>query len=176
MILLGGGTFIYTQKSKSGNGGVEFSLLAIFVIWVYNKIMISYMPLMRTLDEKGLTLSTLEAGLGLTKTTFRQTMNRGGFLRVSTLLRIAEYLECNVESLISWNEDGNSTVRYQHVKWDVIADLCKKNTISLSTVSERLGHNWNFMARAKSGDRSLSPVDIEKIAGIFGISEEEFLK
>ena len=138
--------------------------------------MISYMPLMRILDEKGLTLSELETGLGLTRTTFRQTMNRGGYLRISTLLKIAEYLECNIDSLISWSEEGDAAVKYRHVKWDVIASLCKDNGISLSTVSENLGHNWNFMAKAKSGDRGLSPVDIEKIAGMFNVSEGDLIK
>ena len=131
---------------------------------------------MRTLNEKGLTLSELETGLGLTKTTFRQTMNRGGYLRISTLLKIAEYLECNIESLISWSEEGDSAVKYRHVKWDVIASLCKDNGISLSTVSENLGHNWNFMAKAKSGDRGLSPVDIEKIAKMFNVGEGDLIK
>ena len=138
--------------------------------------MISYMPLMRTLDKEGLTLSELEVKLGLTRTTFRQTMNRGGYLRISTLLKIAEYLKCNVESLVSWSEDGDATVKYRHVKWDVITALCKDKEITLSTVSENLGHNWNFMAKAKSGDRSLSPGDIEKIAAMFNVEQEDLIK
>ena len=137
--------------------------------------MISYMPLMRTLDKKGLTLTEVETGLGLAKTTFSNVIRRNGYLRTGSLLKIAEYLNCGVEDLICWTSE-TVDVKYVSVKWDGVMTLCKKREISAATLSESIGHNWNFVSKLKSRDGKVSPVDLEKIADVLKVKKEELMK
>ena len=137
--------------------------------------MISYMPLMRTLDQKGMTFVKLEqkvTGSDYNHSSLRQTINRGGYLRISTLLKFAEILECKVEDLIEWKEgEGVQTLRSVDIDWDKLKDLC-----NLKQTAEAMGHHWNFLIRAKSRGSGLSPVDVEKICKIVGIEKEQFVK
>lgn len=150
-------------------------LLQKSVFWVYNENMISYMPLMRTLDEKGITFIELEhkvTGSDYNHSSLKQTINRGGYLRISTLLKFAEILECKVEDLIEWNEgEGVQDVKYIDIDWDKLKGLC-----SLKQTAEAIGHHWNFLIKAKSRGAGLSPIDVEKISKLLGVEKEAFVK
>ena len=140
--------------------------------------MISYMPLMRTLEKKGMSLTELAVQMGLNRNGFRQVMNRGCFLKVSTLLSIADFLSCGVSDLISWQEGKgieNST-KFVSVDWQVLDGLCKENKTSLSALAVKLGYAKNKFTMAKTRGSSVSPVDVEKICEALGVEKGLFVK
>lgn len=137
--------------------------------------MISYMPLMRTLDKRGMSFVELEhlvTGSTCNHSSLKQTINRGGYLRISTLLKFAEILKCGVSDLIEWKEgEGVQDVKYIDIDWEKLKSLC-----SLKQTAEAMGRHWNFLIKAKSRGAGLSPVDVEKLSEIIGVEKEQFVK
>lgn len=140
--------------------------------------MISYMPFMRTLEDRGITLAEFESQLGLTESSLRQTMNRGGYLRLSTLLCIADKLQCTVGDLIAWQEGSgveNST-KYVEVDWEALSEICRKKGVTLTSLALKAGGPTNRFTRAKGRGSRMSPVDVEKVCSILGIDKGQIVK
>ena len=140
--------------------------------------MISYMPLMKTLESRGMLLCNLEDELGLSRSSLRQVMNRGGYLNVSTLLNIAALLKCDIKDLVEWKEgDGvENGTKYISIDWQILSELCKKNGTSLSGLSVQMGFTKNKFTMAKKRDGSMSPSDVEKISKILSVEKGAFVK
>lgn len=133
---------------------------------------------MRTLDKRGMLLSHLEDKLGLSRTSLRQPINKGMYLRVSTLLKIAEVLECGVEDLISWQE-GEGTDRaskYIEVNWDVLSNICKEQHTTLTAVSVKLGHSKQNFTNLRKQNGKIATLDVEKICEVLNVNKEQFIK
>lgn len=140
--------------------------------------MISYMPMMKTLESRGMLLCKLEDELGLSRSSLRQVMNRGGYLNVSTLLNIAALLKCDIKDLVEWKEgDGVENVtKFVSVDWQVLDKLCKENNTSLSGLSLRMGFTKNKFIMARKRNSSISPSDAQKVSEILGVEKEVFVR
>lgn len=140
--------------------------------------MISYMPLMKNLESRGMQLCDLEDKLDLSRSSLRQVMNRGGYLNVSTLLNIAAFLQCDIKDLVEWKEGigvENST-KFVSVDWQVLNKLCKDNGTSLSGLSLRMGFTKNKFIMARKRNSSMSPSDAQKVSEILGVEKEVFVR
>ena len=140
--------------------------------------MISYMPLMRTLDCKGMSLTSLELSLGLSRSSLRQSMNKSRHLQIKTLLKIADILDCDIQDIIEWKEgEGvDNSSKFQHINWNKITEICKNQKISSRKLSLMIDREENFISNIKGRNGNLSPVDIEKVCNALNITKEDFVK
>lgn len=70
------------------------------------KLRVDYTPMWITVIERGMTLAELRNRTGLSPSTFTK-LRRNGEVNVSTLLRCAEVLECGVERVVRFIEEGS---------------------------------------------------------------------
>ena len=140
--------------------------------------MISYMPLMRTLEEREMRLCDLEDKMNLSRSSLRQVINKGGYLRLSTLIKIAEILNCGVDNLISWKEGegAEKSSKFQPVNWERLVDLCKEQKLAFTALSVKLEHSANYMTQSRRFASALSPIDLEKIAAILNVDVKEIMR
>lgn len=140
--------------------------------------MISYVPLSRKLKEKSLHIGDVATKLEISSDSLRKSLNKCQYISVSTLLKICEALQCDIDDVISW-EEGEQQIKKENnlamksIDWDKLTEL--KGSWSWQKLSLELGHISNFLQKGKGRKAKLQPVDVEKLEQLIGCKKGEFL-
>lgn len=139
--------------------------------------MLSYEPLIKTLQKRKITLSELQKMLGTTTTTLHSPKQT-----TTSISRICKVLNCKIEDVVCWVkeikqlEKPNKIFRPNtyDVNWDKLYKIIKEKKMTVTGISIAMGKSSNFLSNEKNQKCRFYKETVDLICETVGCKIEDF--